>query len=324
MSRTEPGDLVERGRRVLALEADAIGRVAQRLGPAFSAAVRLLTEGGGRVIVSGVGKSGLIARKIAATFTSTGTPASFLHPVDSLHGDLGIVGRDDVAVLLSKSGASDELFGLVSQLKRLGVPLIAITGEPDSVLARQADVVLDASVAEEACPETLAPTASTTAALALGDALAVTLLEVKGFRREDFAALHPGGALGRNLLLRVADVMLAGEIPALGPERPMRECVVLLAEKRGTVAVVDQAGSLVGVVTAGDLTRVMEKTDAFLDLPIRDVMTRTPKTTTPDELAGAAVRVMEQHGIMALPVLDGGRKVVGMVHLHDLMKAGAA
>jgi arabinose-5-phosphate isomerase len=286
--------------------------------------VRLLATAGGRVIVSGVGKSGLIARKIAATFTSTGTPASFLHPIDSLHGDLGIVGRNDVAILLSRSGASDELFGLVSQLKRQGVRLVAITGDPDSVLARQADVVLDASVAEEACPETLAPTASTTAALALGDALAVTLLEVKGFRREDFAALHPGGALGRNLLLRVADVMLANDIPTLGPDRPMRECVVLLAEKRGTVAVVDPAGSLVGVVTAGDLTRLMEKTDAFLDLPVGDVMTRQPKTTTRDELAGAAVRLMEEHGIMALPVLDGGRKVVGMVHLHDLMKAGAA
>ena len=324
MSRTEPGDLIERGRRVLALEADAIARVAQRLGPAFAAAVRLLAAATGRVIVSGVGKSGLIARKIAATFTSTGTPASFLHPIDSLHGDLGIVGRNDVAILLSRSGASDELFGLVSQLKRLGVRLVAITGEPDSALARQADVVLDASVAEEACAETLAPTASTTAALALGDALAVTLLEVKGFRREDFAALHPGGALGRNLLLRVSDVMLANDIPTLGPDRPMRECVVLLAEKRGTVAVVDPRGSLVGVVTAGDLTRLMEKTDAFLDLPVGDVMTRQPKTTTRDELAGAAVRLMEQHGIMALPVLDGGRKVVGMVHLHDLMKAGAA
>jgi len=323
MSRTEPGDLVERGRRVLALEADAIGRVAQRLGPAFAAAVRLLAAASGRVIVSGVGKSGLIARKIAATFTSTGTPASFLHPIDSLHGDLGIVGRHDVAILLSRSGASDELFGLVSQLKRQGVRLVAITGDLDSVLARQADVVLDASVAEEACPETLAPTASTTA-LALGDALAVTLLEVKGFRREDFAALHPGGALGRNLLLRVADVMVAGDVPTLAPDRPMRECVVLLAQKRGTVAVVDRGGSLLGVVTAGDLTRLMEKTDAFLDLPVGDVMTRTPKTTTRDELAGAAVRLMEQHGIMALPVLDGGRKLVGMVHLHDLMKAGAA
>jgi arabinose-5-phosphate isomerase len=324
MSRTEPSDLAERGRRVLALEAEAIRRVAEQLGSAFSAAVRLLAAAKGRLIVSGLGKSGLIARKIAATLTSTGSPASFLHPVDSLHGDLGLVGRDDVAILLSKSGASDELFGLVSQLKRLGVPIIALTGDPDSALARQADVVLDASVAEEACPETLAPTASTTAALALGDALAVTLLEVKGFRREQFAALHPGGALGRNLLLRVADVMLAREMPTLAPDRPMRECVVLLAEKRGTVAVVDPAGSLVGVVTAGDLTRLMERTDQFLDIPVREVMTRTPKSTTPDALAGAAVRVMEQHGIMALPVLDGGRKLVGMVHLHDLMKAGAA
>jgi arabinose-5-phosphate isomerase len=324
MSRTEHSDLVERGRRVLALEAEAIRRVAERLGPAFAAAVGLLAAARGRLIVSGVGKSGLIARKIAATFTSTGTPASFLHPVDSLHGDLGIVGRDDVAILLSKSGASDELFGLVGQLKRLGVPVIALTGDPDSVLARQADVVLDASVPEEACPETLAPTTSTTAALALGDALAVTVLEKKGFRREDFAALHPGGTLGRNLLLRVADVMLTKDFPTLPPDRLMRECVLLLAEQRGTVAVVDGMGSLMGVVTAGDLTRLMEKTDRFLDIPVGEVMTRTPKTTTPDEMAGAAVRLMEQYGIMALPVLDGGRRVVGMVHLHDLMKAGAA
>ena len=324
MSRTEPSELAERGRRVLTLEAEAIRRVAERLGSPFATAVRLLAAAKGRVIVSGVGKSGLIARKIAATFTSTGTPASFLHPVDSLHGDLGIVGPDDVAILLSKSGTSDDLFGLVNQLKRLGVPIIAMTGDPDSVLARQAEVVLDAGVAEEACPETLAPTASTTVALALGDALAVTLLEEKRFRREDFAAFHPGGTLGRNLLLRVADVMLTKDLPTLLPDRPMRECVVLLAERRGTVAVVDRQGSLQGVVTAGDLTRLMEKTDHFLDIPVTDVMTRTPKTTTPTEIAGAAVRVMEQHGIMALPVLDGGRKLVGMVHLHDLMKAGAA
>ncbi len=324
MSRTEPTDLVERGRRVLALEAAAIRGVAERLGPPFAAAVGLLAAATGRIIVSGVGKSGLIARKIAATLTSTGTPASFLHPVDSLHGDLGIVDRHDAAILLSKSGASDELFGLVGQLKRLGVPIIAITGDCDSILARQAEVVLDASVSEEACPETLAPTTSTTVALALGDALAVALLEVKGFRREQFAALHPGGALGRHLLLRVADVMLTSDVPTLLPDRPMRECVVLLAEKRGTVAIVDEGGGLVGVVTAGDLTRLMERTDRFLDLPVGSVMTQTPKATTPDELAGAAVRVMETHGIMALPVLDGGRKLIGMVHLHDLMKAGAA
>jgi len=316
-------ELVERGRRVLALEGDAVLGVARELGAPFARAVELLAAARGRLIVSGVGKSGLIARKIAATFTSTGTPAAFLHPVDSLHGDLGIVGREDVGVLLSKSGESDELFGLVEQLQRLGVPIVAITGAPGSSLARAATVVLDAGSAEEACAETLAPTTSTTVALALGDALAVTLLEVKGFRREDFAALHPGGSLGRRLLLRVADVMLTTDLPTLGPERPMRACVVLLAEKRGTVAIVSGTGALAGIVTAGDLTRLMERTDQFLDLPVGDVMTRTPKTTTADTLASAAVELMERHGIMALPVLDGGQKLAGMVHLHDLMKAGA-
>ncbi|HEX9346886.1 MAG TPA: KpsF/GutQ family sugar-phosphate isomerase [Gemmatimonadales bacterium] len=322
--QTGAKQLVDRGKRVLALEAAAVQRLADTLGPAFARAIEILAAATGRVIVSGVGKSGLIARKIAATFTSTGTPAMFLHPVDSLHGDLGIVSRDDVGIVLSKSGASDELFGLVNQLKRLGVPIIALTGDADSPLGRQATVVLDAAVADEACPETLAPTASTTVALALGDALAVTLLEVKGFRREDFAALHPGGVLGRKLLLRVADVMLTQDLPLLTPDRPMRECVVLLAEKRGTVAVVEASGkTLTGVVTAGDLTRLMEKTDRFLDTPVRDVMTRTPKATTAEELASAAVSLMERHGIMALPVLDGDKNVVGIVHLHDLMKAGA-
>jgi arabinose-5-phosphate isomerase len=315
-------DLVERGRRVLTLEGEAIQGVARELGAPFARAVELLAAARGRLIVSGVGKSGLIARKIAATFTSTGSPAAFLHPVDSLHGDLGIVGRDDAAILLSKSGESAELFGLVEQLQRLGVPIVALTGAPDSSLARAASVVLDAGRAEEACAETLAPTTSTAVALALGDALAVTLLEVKGFRREDFAALHPGGTLGRKLLLRVADVMLTADLPILAPDRPMRECVVLLAERRGTVAVVNGTRELAGIVTAGDLTRLMERTDRFLDLPVGDVMTRSPKTTTADTLASAAVELMERHGIMALPVLDG-KRVVGMVHLHDLMKAGA-
>ena len=209
-------------------------------------------------------------------------------------------------MLLSKSGASDELFGLIEQLKRFSVPIITITGEPDSVLARQADVVLDAAVTEEACPETLAPTASTTAALALGDALAVALLEDKGFRRDDFAALHPGGALGRKLLVRVGDVMIMRDVPMLRPDRPMRECVVLLAKRRGTVAVVDDKGALVGVVTAGDLTRLMERTDRFLDTPVADVMTRAPSARPPTRSPGAAIGVMEQYGIMALPVLDGG------------------
>jgi len=319
----DPARLVERGREIVRLEAGALDGVADRLGPSFATAVALLAEKTGRVIVAGLGKSGLIARKIAATLTSTGTPASFLHPADSLHGDVGIVGHDDVAILISKSGGSEELFGLIELLKRRGVRIIAVTGDPQSTLARQADVVLDAGVVEEACPETLAPTASTTAALALGDALAVTLLEENGFGRAQFAALHPAGALGRKLLLRVSDVMLTEQLPLLGPEGSMRECVVLLAERRGTVAVVDNNGALVGIVTAGDLTRLMERAEEFLDIPVGDIMTRTPKTAQADELAGAAVRRMEQHGIMALPVLDGGARVVGIVHLHDLIRAGA-
>lgn len=323
MPQLPASDLTERGRRVIALEAEALRDVADRLGPDFARAVELLARVRGRVVVTGLGKSGLIGRKIAATFTSTGTPATFLHPIDSLHGDLGIVGADDAALVLSNSGASEELLGLVAQFARLHVPIVALTGDPASPIAHQATVALDASVREEACPETLAPTASTTAALALGDALAVALLEVKGFRREDFAALHPGGALGRKLLLRVRDVMVVDDVPRLAPDRLMRECVVLLASRRGTVAVVDAEGALAGVVTAGDLTRLMERTDGFLDVAVRDVMTRTPRVAAPDELAGVAVARMEQHGIMALPVLDGGRRVVGMVHLHDLMRAGA-
>src|SRR5260221_5376541 len=223
----------------------------------------------------------------------------FLHPVGSVDGGLGIVSRDDVGVVLSKSGASDELFGLVNQLKRLGVPVIAMTGDADSPLGRQATVVLDASVAEEACPETLAPTASTTVALALGDALAVTLLEVKGFRREDFAALHPGGVLGRKLLLRVADVMLTDGLPILAPDRPMRECVVLLAGKRGTVVVID-GETLAGVVTAGDLTPLIERTDKFPDIPVPDVMTKNAKATTAGGPASGGLHLMERHRLIGV------------------------
>jgi arabinose-5-phosphate isomerase len=276
------------------------------------------------VIVSGIGKSGIIARKIAATLTSTGTPAAFLHPVEGLHGDLGIVGDDDVAILISKSGDSSELDGLVEHLSRRGVAIVAMTGRPDSLIGRAASVVLDCSVAEEACPHDLAPTTSTTATLAMGDALAVALLSMRGFSRDDFARLHPGGTLGRKLTLRVRDVMLREDLPKLGAEAPMRQCIVLLAGKRGTVAIVDSEDRVVGVVTAGDLTRLMERTDAIFDVPVADVMTRTPRVTTEETLAAAAVYQMETHGIMALPVVDGDQELVGIVHLHDLMRAGAA
>jgi arabinose-5-phosphate isomerase len=313
--------LVELGRRVLRLEAAAVGAVADRLDGQFARAVRLLADASGRVIVSGVGKSGLIARKLAATLTSTGTAASYLHPIDSLHGDLGIVGRHDVAIVISKSGESQDLFGLLGSLQRLSVPIIAITGGGESPLARVAAVVLDGSVAEEACPHDLAPTASTTVALALGDALAVALLEVKGFRREDFAALHPGGSLGRRLLLRVRDVMLRpGRL--LAPAATMREAVVSLAHDRG-LAMVSDDGRLAGVLTTGDLTRLAERDPGFLDRPVAEVMTRTPKTAAPDDLAAAAVGAMERHGVIVLPVVDKSGAVVGVVHLHDLMRAGA-
>ena len=313
--------VVATGRRVAALEAEETGRLAARIGEPFADAVLLLAGARGRVIVSGVGKSGIIARKIAATLTSTGTPAAWLHPVEGLHGDLGIVGREDVAILLSKSGASEELTALLGALRRMEVPVVAITGDLDSLLARHATVALDASVREEACPHDLAPTTSTTVALALGDALAVALLELKGFRREDFAALHPGGSLGRRLLLRVADVMLppAGLLPV---GATMRQAVVTLAHQRGLATVV-RDGRLAGVLTAGDLSRLAERGAEFLDLPVEGVMTREPLTARPDELGAAALGRMERRGIMAMPVLDGEGRVVGAVHLHDLMRAGA-
>lgn len=312
---------VQAGRRVLTLEANELSAAAARIGPEFAKAVDLLAAATGRVIVSGVGKSGLIARKIAATLTSTGTPASYLHAVDSLHGDLGLVGKDDVAIVLSKSGESQDLFGLVGSLQRMKVPIIALTGGRDSMLAKQAAVVLDAGVSEEACPHDLAPTASTTVALGLGDALAVALLERKGFRREDFAALHPGGSLGMKLTLRVRDVMITGD-GTLPGSATMRDAVVTLAHHRGIASIVDQ-GRLIGVITAGDLTRQAEKHPDFLTRPVDLVMTRTPKTADPDELAAAAVGTMERHGIMALPVVNGDGRVLGVVHLHDLLRAGA-
>lgn len=320
MTGTTDDALLAEARRVLELEARELRAAAERTGAAFAGAVRLLAAARGRVIVSGVGKSGLIARKIAATMTSTGTPAAYLHPVDSLHGDLGIVGPQDVAILLSKSGNTEELFGLVAALQRLQVPIVAITGGRDSALARAAAVVLDASVSEEACPHDLAPTTSTTVALALGDALAVVLLGLKGFRREDFAALHPGGSLGRKLHLRVRDVMVR-EVHPLSPGATMREAVVTLAAERG-LAIVAEQGAVRGVLTTGDLARLARRDGDFLALPVAEVMTRTPKLAEAEELAAAAVGRMEQHGIMALPVLEAGR-LAGVVHLHDLLRSGA-
>jgi len=315
--------LVDEGRRVLHLEAAALAALEARLGAQFVRACHLVADAAGRVVVSGLGKSGHVARKIAATLTSTGTPATFLHPVESLHGDMGIVGREDVAILISKSGDTAEMGGLIEYLVRLGVPIVAMTGRKDSPLARHATVTLDCSVEEEACPMDLAPTSSTTATLALGDALAVVVLQLKGFREEDFATLHPGGSLGRKLSVRVRDVMVAEEYPWLEEDARMRDCIVPLAEMRGTVPIVDGGKRVVGVVTAGDLTRLMERDPDFLERTVAEVMTRNPKVADPDELGSAAVRRMETHGIMALPVQDDHGVLLGIVHLHDLMRSGA-
>ena len=318
-------EILREARRVIRMEADAVAGMERRLDESFVAAVETILAASGRVIVSGIGKSGIVGRKIAATLTSTGTPATFLHPVEAMHGDLGIVGQGDVAVLLSKSGESEELRGLVEFFARTGVQLIVMTGRTGSTLARQADIVLDCGVAEEACPLDLAPTSSTTATLALGDALALALLKSRGFTPEQFARIHPAGALGRRLLVRVADVMITEDLPLLGPKATMRQAVVLLAEKRGTIVVTDDRRRLLGVVTSGDLTRLMERDERFFDIPVADVMTTDPKWIGPDELGATAIGLLERGGrggIMALPVLSPDRTVIGMVHLHDLMRAG--
>jgi arabinose-5-phosphate isomerase len=314
-------EIIERGRRVLRLEQQAIASLESRLNDTFARAVELVASSAGRVIVCGVGKSGLIGRKIAATLTSTGTPATFLHPVDSVHGDLGIVGKDDVAILISKSGESDELLALLAHLKGFGVRAIALTGDLHSALAYHCDVVIDASVSEEACPHDLAPTTSTTAALALGDALAVALLQEKGFRREDFARLHPGGALGRALVTKVDEIMLRDQLPILRDGDTMREAIVMIAERRGIGIVVDARTHVEGVLTAGDLSRLVERSEDLWSVPIRGVMTRNPKLATSGELASAVLYRMEQHGIMAMPVVSDKNELVGVVHLHDLMRA---
>jgi len=315
--------IIARGRRVLELEQQALAASAASLGDEFARAVQLVAACTGRVIVAGVGKSGLIGRKIAATLTSTGTPAMFLHPVESVHGDLGIVGPADVAILLSKSGETTELLGLIEALARMGVRMIALTAERASRLARHADVVLDLGGREEACPHDLAPTTSTTVTLALGDALAVAVMHERGFRADDFARLHPGGALGRRLLTRVRDVMVSAPMPVIAPTDTMREATVCLASRRGIAIVVDGTRML-GVITAGDLARVLQREPDALTIPVQRVMTATPRTARDGELGSAVVHRMETHGIMAMPVLNDSEQLVGVVHLHDLMRAGAA
>jgi arabinose-5-phosphate isomerase len=317
-------DLRALAARVLDLEAEAISALVPRLDGSFDAAVWLLERCRGRVIVTGMGKSGIIARKIAATLASTGTPAHFLHPAEGVHGDLGMVARGDVVVVLSNSGETEEILAIVPLLKRLAVPIALLTGSPGSVLARQCDVVIDVSVREEACPMNLAPTSSTTAALAMGDALAMALLEVRGLSPEDYAALHPRGALGWRALVRVADLMrTADAMPVVPDDAALKDVIAEMTQKSlGMTTVVDPQGRLVGVITDGDLRRLHLRSGPIGEFAARDFMTARPKLIEPDALAATALDVMESSGpITSLVVIDAAGRPAGVIHLHDILRA---
>lgn len=312
---------IDMGRRVLAIEAAAVAALGHRLDAEFRAAVALILASHGRVIVSGIGKSGHIARKIAATLASTGTPAYFVHAAEAVHGDLGMITRDDVLIALSNSGENDELLTIVPLVKRLGGRLIAITGNADSSLAREADIHLDAHVDQEACPLNLAPTASTTAALALGDALAVALLDARGFGAEDFARSHPGGMLGRKLLTHVGDVMRT-DVPIVDTTVPVpRALAAMTAGGMGMVVVVDAAGQPLGIFTDGDLRRALERLGDLRAVRVDQVMTHRPRGIASRRLAVEAVELMETHKINQLLVVDDAGKLCGALNMHDLFRA---
>jgi arabinose-5-phosphate isomerase len=320
--RATPAAL-ELARRVLAIEADAIRAMIDRLDSRFLDAVTLILARSGRVVVSGMGKSGHIARKIASTLASTGTPAYFVHPAEASHGDLGMVMAGDVFIGISYSGESDELLRIVPLLKRQGAKLIVLTGNPDSTLAREADVHLDVSVAQEACPLNLSPTASTTASLALGDALAVALLDARGFSADDFARSHPGGSLGRRLLTHVSDVMRTGDaIPVVRLGATLADGVIEISRKgMGMTAVVDDAQRIVGLFTDGDLRRALARDVNLRTTHIDEAMTPSPRTILPSALAAAAVEIMERTKSTQLPVVDADGRLVGALNIHDLFRA---
>ncbi len=316
-------DWTNRGREVLDIETEGLYRLRENLGPAFSEAVELLLTCTGRVAVTGIGKSGLVGRKIAATMSSTGTPAYFLHPVEGAHGDLGVVREDDVVIAISYSGKTDELNALLPALRSLGARIIAITGNTSSALAQLADVTLDASVPREACALNLAPTASTTATLALGDALAVCVMEGKEFTPSDFKRYHPGGALGQRLSLRVSDLMHRKHLPAVPEDVPLSQALEgLEAGRLGAVCLLDPAGRLMGILTDGDVRRVMVRGLTDLKTPVNSVMSRNPLHARPDQSAAELIDMMEEKAVTVLPVLAEDNTLVGMVHMHDLLGKG--
>jgi arabinose-5-phosphate isomerase len=318
-----PESLIAAGRRALEIEERAIAALKPRLDAAFARACEICLNCRGRVIVTGMGKSGHIAGKIAATLASTGTPSFFMHAAEASHGDIGMITRDDVLLAISNSGETAEVLLLIPHVSRLGVPLIGITGNSKSNLARSATVHLDVSVAEEACPLNLAPTASTTATLALGDALAVALLEARGFTSQDFARSHPGGALGRKLLLHVSDIMRTGDaLPVVAADVPLAEGLVVISKKGLGMCVIVENGRVLGVFTDGDLRRVLDKQMDVHRTTMRQVMTSPGKSVTAGELAAEAAYLMDKHKITALPVVDANGTLVGALNVHDLLRAG--
>jgi arabinose-5-phosphate isomerase len=317
-------DLLARAGRVLDIESRAVKRLGERLNESFAAACRLCLETSGRVVVTGMGKSGHIGGKIAATLASTGTPAFFVHPAEASHGDLGMITAQDVLLAVSYSGETDEVVTILPLIKRMGARLISMTGKPQSTLARAADVHLDVSVDEEACPLNLAPTASTTATLAMGDALAVALLELRGFTAEDFALSHPSGTLGKRLLLRVGDIMHTGdEVPTVAPETRLSQGLVEMTRKGlGMTAVVDDRSRVLGIFTDGDLRRALDNGVDVHATPMRDVMHVNCKVAAADILAAEAVHLLEEHKITGLLIVDGERRLIGALNIHDLFRAG--
>ena len=320
--------ILAEAKRVIRVEAEALLNLEASINGAFEQAVRMILGASGRVVVTGMGKSGLIGQKIASTMASTGTPAFFLHPAEGIHGDLGMIMKGDVVLAISNSGETEEVVRILPIIKRLGAPLIAMAGNPGSTLAKAGDIFLDISVKEEACPLGLAPTASTTVTLAMGDAIAVALLVERGFKAEDFAMFHPGGALGKRLLLRVEDVMHAGDaLPLVGSETLMREALFTITSKKlGITGVTSEDGSLIGVITDGDLRRALGNGLDIINLPASALMKGNPKRINRGELAARALQQMEQYSITSLFVFDSdnANSPVGIVHLHDLLKAGLA
>ncbi len=314
-------EILKIAREVLEKEAQGILSLKETLGDQFVKAVRIILSKK-RVIITGIGKSGIVGKKIAATLTSMGTPSVFLHPTESLHGDLGIVGKDDVVLAISKSGQSDEFHILIPLLKRWGIPVIAITANSDSELAKNSDLVLLLPDNHEACPYDIAPTVSTTETMALGDALSVVLLYEKKLRISDFAAFHPGGTIGKRFWLRVEDMMLTGEehVPIVSEDTGMKDVIIEMTSKRGITSVVDDNGRVVGVITDGDLRRLLEREPDIFSLKASDVMSKNPKVIDKDSLAVEAANRMERYGITALIVVDDDMKPIGIVHLHDLMR----